>query len=160
MKVEYLNPFIFATRKVLKMMAYMDSKPMKPYLKDQGNLAGLEDISSVISVSGECKGSIGISFSTQCILKVAYQMFSEEYGGITDEIVDMVGEIVNMVSGDARQELVKLGFHFSAGIPVTTQGENHELVHSVKDRVIVIPFQTNHGEFVIETCFDSKKFLE
>ncbi len=160
MKVEYLNPFIFATRKVLKMMAYMDSKPRKPYLKELGNNKGLGDISSVISVSGECKGSIGISFSTQCILRVAYQMFSEEYDGLTDEIVDMVGEIVNMVSGDARQELVKLGFHFSAGIPVTSKGNDHELIHSIKDRVIVIPFQTEYGEFYIETCFDSKKFLE
>ena len=160
MKVEYLNPFIFATRKVLKMMAFMDSKPRKPYLKDVGDVKGLGDISSVISVSGECKGSIGISFATKCILQVAYQMFSEEYDGLTDEVVDMVGEIVNMVSGDARQELVKLGFHFSAGIPVTTMGAGHELVHSVKDRVIVIPFQTEYGEFFIETCFDSKKFLE
>lgn len=160
MKVEYLNPFIFATRKVLKMMAYMDSSPRKPYLKGIGDVKGLGDISSVISVSGECKGSIGISFSTKCILQVAYQMFSEEYDGLTDEIVDMVGEIVNMVSGDARQELVKLGFHFSAGIPVTTLGDGHELVHNVKDRVIVIPFETEYGEFFIETCFDSKKFLE
>lgn len=138
----------------------MDSRPRKPYLKTIGDNKGLGDISSVISVSGECKGSIGISFSTKCILQVAYQMFSEEYDGLTDEIVDMVGEIVNMVSGDARQELVKLGFHFSAGIPVTTLGEGHDLIHGVKDRVIVIPFQTDHGDFFIETCFDSKKFLE
>ncbi len=142
------------------MMAFMDSKPRKPYLKEIGDTKGLGDISSVISVSGECKGSIGISFSTKCLLQVAYQMFSEEYEGLTDEVVDMVGEIVNMVSGDARQELVKLGFHFSAGIPVTTLGVDHELVHSVKDRIIVIPFQTEFGEFFIETCFDSKKFLE
>ena len=160
MKIEYLNPFIFATRKVLKMMAYMDSKPRKPYLKEQGETKGLGDISSVIGVSGECKGSIGITFTTKCILQIAYQMFSEEYDGLTDEVIDMVGEIVNMVSGDARQELVKLGFHFSAGIPVTTYGEGHDLIHAVKDRVIVIPFETNHGDFVIETCFDSKKFLE
>lgn len=142
------------------MMAYMDSRPRKPYLKPIGDYKGLADISSAISVSGECKGSIGISFSERCILQVAYQMFSEEYDGLSDEIVDMVGEIVNMVSGDARQELVKLGFHFSAGIPVTTLGDGHDLIHSVKDRVIVIPFQTEHGEFYIETCFDSKKFLE
>lgn len=142
------------------MMAYMDSRPRKPYLKAIGNYKGLGDISSVISVSGECKGSIGISFSEPSILQVAYQMFSETYDGLSDEIVDMVGEIVNMVSGDARQELVKLGFHFSAGIPVTTLGEGHDLIHSVKDRIIVIPFQTEYGEFFIETCFDSKKFLE
>ena len=63
MKVEYLNPFILATRKVLSMMASMESQPKKPYLKPAGDLKALGDISAIIAVSGECKGSIGISFN-------------------------------------------------------------------------------------------------
>ena len=159
MKVEYLNPFIFATRKVLSMMAFIDSTPRKPYLKEIGDTKALGDISAVIPVMGECGGSIGISFSEKCILQIAYQMFKEEYATINDEIMDMVGEIVNMVSGDARKELEKMGFHFRAGIPSMAKGPGHELVHSVNDRVICIPFQTKAGDFYIETCFDSKKFL-
>jgi len=159
MKVEYLNPFIFATRKVLSMMAFMESKPRKPSLKAPGDLKALGDISAVIPVSGECKGSIGISFTESCILQVAYQMFGEEYDAINDEIVDMVGEIVNMVSGDARKELEKLGFNFQAGIPTMDHGKGHILNHTVTDRIIIIPFQTKNGDFFIETCFDSEKFL-
>jgi len=159
MKVEYLNPFIFATRKVLSMMAFMESKPRKPSLKASGDLKALGDISAVIPVTGECNGSIGISFSESCILQVAYQMFGEEYDAINDEIVDMVGEIVNMVSGDARKELEKLGFNFQAGIPTMDHGQGHLLNHTVTDRIIIIPFQTKNGDFYIETCFDSEKFL-
>lgn len=159
MKVEYLNPFIFATRKVLSMMAFMESKPKKPTLKEAGNLKALGDISAVIPVTGECKGSIGISFTETCILQVAYQMFGEEYDSINDEIIDMVGEIVNMVSGDARKELEKLGFIFQAGIPSMAHGKNHLIKHTVTDRIIIIPFQTKNGDFFIETCFDSEKFL-
>ena len=159
MKVEYLNPFIFATRKVLSMMAFMESKPKKPSLKTPGDLKALGDISAVIPVSGECNGSIGISFTESCILQVAYQMFGEEYDVVNDEIVDMVGEIVNMVSGDARKELEKLGFNFQAGIPSMAHGKGHLLKHTVSDRIIIIPFQTKNGDFFIETCFDSEKFL-
>ena len=159
MKVEYLNPFIFATRKVLSMMAFMESKPRKPSLKASRDLKALGDISAVIPVSGECNGSIGISFTESCILQVAYQMFGEEYDAINDEIVDMVGEIVNMVSGDARKELEKLGFNFQAGIPTMDHGKGHLLNHTVTDRIIIIPFQTKNGDFFIETCFDSEKFL-
>lgn len=159
MKVEYLNPFIFATRKVLSMMAFMDSKPRKPYLKEKGDHQAPGNISALIVLHGECDGSIGISFSESCILQVAYQMFGEEYDQVNDEIEDMVGEIVNMVSGDARKELEKLGYHFQAGIPTMSRGEGHQLKHPVDDRVILIPFQTKAGDFYIETCFDSEKFL-
>ncbi|MCP4751525.1 MAG: chemotaxis protein CheX [Proteobacteria bacterium] len=160
MKVEYIQPFISATRKVLSTMAFMESNPKKPYLKTENEFLVNGDISAVIELSGECNGSIGISFTKNCILQIAYQMLGEEFSEINNDISDMVGEIVNMISGDARRELVKLGFNFSAGIPSMISGENHELKHSVQERIIVIPFKTESGDFSIETCFDSKKFLE
>lgn len=160
MKIEYIQPFINATRTVLGTMAQIESKPKKPYLKNEGDFAAFGDISSVIELTGECRGSIGLSFTTDCILTVANQMLGENYGALNDEVADMVGELVNMISGDARRQLVKLGFSFSAGIPEIQRGEDHEIIHSVSERIIVIPFTTNSGEFFIETCFDSRKFLE
>jgi len=160
MKVEYIQPFILATRKVLRTMAFMDSKPKKPYLKDENDFTAFGDISAVIDLTGECKGSIGVSFSEECVLKIAHQMLGEEFEEVNSEVSDMVGELINMISGDARRELVKLGFNFTAGIPVMAKGENHKIKHVVAERIIVIPFQTDSGEFCIETCFDSKKFLE
>ena len=160
MKIEYIQPFINATRKVLNTMATLDSKPMKPYLKNSGDYHALGDISSVIELTGECRGSIGLSFTTNCILTVANQMLGEVFKVLDDEVADMVGELVNMISGDARRQLVKLGFSFSAGIPILSQGDNHQIQHSVTERIIIIPFKTSAGDFFIETCFDSKKFLE
>lgn len=159
MKVEYINPFILATRKVLSTMAFMDSRPRKPFLKKEGDFKALGDISSVIELTGESKGSIAISFTQSCILQVALQMFGQKYIEIDADIVDMVGEIVNMVSGEARRELAKLGFTFSAGIPVAIEGTNHDIKHYVNARIILIPFQTKSGDYFIEAAFDSKKFL-
>ncbi|PCI30616.1 MAG: chemotaxis protein CheX [SAR324 cluster bacterium] len=159
MKVEYINPFIIATRKVLSTMAFMESKPGRPSLKALNDFKALGDISAVIELSGESKGSIGVSFTKKCVLEVAKQMFGEEYSEINEDIEDMIGEIVNMVSGEARRELAKLGFHFSAGIPVSMKGENHELKHFVSARIILIPFMTNSGPYYIEACFDAKDFL-
>jgi chemotaxis protein CheX len=160
MKVEYIQPFILATRKVLSTMAFMESKPRKPYLKSDNKFEDYGDISAVIELKGECKGSIGVGFSQDCILKIAQQMLGEEFADINDEISDMVGELVNMISGDARRELVKLGLNFTAGIPVLARGHQQHIKHFVPERVIVIPFQTDAGSFFIETAFDSKKFLE
>jgi len=159
MKVEYINPFILATKKVLSTMAFMESKPRKPYLKAEGDYKAPGDISAVIELTGESRGSIAISFTQRCILQVAFQMFGQKYTEIDDEIVDMVGEIVNMVSGEARSSLAKIGFTFTAGIPVSIKGENHDIKHFVDARIIQIPFQTKSGDYFIEAAFDSKKFL-
>lgn len=155
MKVEYINPFISATKKVLNTMAFVESKAGKPYLKSDDDKKALGLISDVIELTGESQGSIGISFKADCILHVAEQMFGEAVPEINDEVVDIVGELVNMVSGEARRELAKLGFHFSAGIPVTSKGEGHDLTHFVTSRVIIIPFQTKGGNYFIEACFDN-----
>lgn len=160
MKIEYIQPFINATRKVLSTMANLDSKPQKPYLKPESDYKALGDISSVIELTGECRGSIGLSFETNCILKIASGMLGESYEELDDEVADMVGELVNMISGDARRQLVKLGFSFTAGIPKLSRGSEHTIDHAVDERIIVIPFKTEAGAFYIETCFDSRKFLE
>ena len=157
MRVEYINPFISATKKVLHTMAFTESEPGKPYLKEANNHGGLGDISGVIELTGEGRGSIALSFKKACILDIAKQMFGDEFSEINHEVVDMVGELVNMVSGETRRELAKHGFRFTAGIPVTSKGTNHEIPHFVQGRVIVIPFETAGGEYFMEACFESDK---
>ena len=160
MKIEYIEPFIKAARKVLKTMAFTDSKPKKPYLKEENEFRALGDISAIIELSGECRGSISVSFTQDSILHIADKMLGEKYENMNDDIADMVGEIVNMISGDARRELVHLGMNFTAGIPNMVVGSDHEIKHNISERVIVIPFDTENGSFFIETCFDSQKFIE
>jgi len=160
MKIQYIEPFISAARKVLKTMAFTDSKPKKPYLKENNLFKAPGDISAIIELSGECKGSIGVSFSEKCILHIADKMLGEKYDALNDDISDMVGEIVNMISGDARRELVHLGMNFTAGIPSLIKGVDHEIRHNVSEKIIVIPFETESGDFFIETSFDSQKFFE
>lgn len=157
MRVEYINPFISGTKKVLHTMAFTESKAGKPFLKEADNRGGLGDISAVIELTGEGRGSIALSFKKDCILDIARKMFGDEFSEINHEVVDIVGELVNMVSGETRRELAKRGFRFAAGIPVTSNGTNHEILHFVQGRVIVIPFETTGGEYYIEACFESAK---
>ena len=159
MKTEYIQPFINAARKVLKTMAFTESTAKKPYLKEENLFKALGDISAIIELNGECKGSVGVSFSQDCILHIADKMLGEKFDDLNDDISDMVGEIVNMISGDARRELVHQGMIFTAGIPNMMKGDNHEIVHIVNERIVVIPFETDNGCFFIETSFDSEKFI-
>lgn len=158
MKAEHINPFINATRRVLNTMAFMDSKPGKPALKQDSKAQG--EVSALIKLEGGTTGSIGISFSKDCILSIAANMLGQIFEKLDDEILDLVGELVNMISGEARRELAELGFQFTAGIPSTYMGVNHELKHEVSGPILAIPFETDGGSFVIEASFLSETFFE
>jgi chemotaxis protein CheX len=152
MDVKYINPFINATLHVLNTMAGLEAKAGKPFLKEDKVARG--DVSSVIGLTGEVSGTVSVSFSESCILSIVSNMFGEAVTKLNDEIGDATGEIANMISGQARQELEALGRSLKAAIPSVIMGNNHTLTHFTKHPVIAIPFGTNDGDFTIEVCFE------
>ncbi len=151
MNVEYINPFLKATSNVLKTMAFTESTPGKPYLKKDSQAGG--DISGVIGITGETEGSLSVSFSEACICLVVSNMFGEPITEINQEVEDAVGEITNMISGDARRELAEKGIMLKSGIPTVISGKNHTVKHMTSGPVIAIPFTTKAGDFIVEVGF-------
>ena len=95
-----------------------------------------------------------VSFSEACILHIVSTMFKEEMTEIDQEIEDAAGEISNMISGHARQELEALGKSLKAAIPSVIVGKNHVIKHFTSFPVVAIPFRTDFGHFEIEVCFE------
>ena len=79
-------------------------------------------------------------------------MFGEEITEMNSEIADAVGEITNMISGQARQELEENGRSFHAAIPSVITGKGHEIKTNTKGPKVAIPFDTAAGSFTIEVC--------
>ena len=66
---------------------------------------------------------MAISFTESCICYILTNMFGEEVKGINDEVKDAVGELANMISGDARRMLSEKGISLSAAIPTVVSGK-------------------------------------
>ena len=81
-------------------------------------------------------------------------MFGETVLHINQEVEDAVGEITNMISGDARRELAEKGIVLKAAIPTVISGKNHSIKHMAKGPSIAIPFSTKAGHFIVEVCFN------
>ena len=152
MDVQYINPFIESTIHVLKTMSFITAKVGKPYLKKDEVARG--DVSGIIGLAGDVKGSISVSFKEACILPIVSNMFGEKLAELNDEVKDAVGEISNMISGQARQKLERIGRNLKAAIPIVIMGRNHTISHITKDKIIAIPFSTDSGEFTIEVSFE------
>lgn len=155
MDVRYINPFLEATISVLKTMAFISSKPGKPYLKKKDETAR-GDVTGVIGLSGDHEGSLSISFSFPCIKGIIENMLGEVHDELNSEVNDAVGELTNMICGDARKRLEKDRISLKAGIPTIIAGRNHTIRHVTTSPIIVLPFSTDFGDFFVEFSFLSK----
>jgi chemotaxis protein CheX len=150
MNADFINPFLEGTMTVLKTMAFVEPKAGKPFLKKSEKAIG--DISGIIGMTGSAKGSLALSFSEKCILKIVSNMLGEEYTSINGDIKDAVGEITNMISGAARQNLEKQGYTIAAAIPTIISGKSHQISHVLGGPSIIIPFEIDEGSFVVDVC--------
>ena len=148
---EIAKPFIQATKHVLSTMAMLDPTPGKPYVKKNNTAAG--DVSAVVGLTGDKHGSISISFSKACAVAIVKNMLGDDIQDIMQDAKDAVGEITNMISGQARAGLAQMGLAMQASTPTVIFGDNHTISHVSSGPVVAIPFSTAHGDFTVEFCF-------
>ncbi|MCB2181674.1 MAG: chemotaxis protein CheX [Desulfobulbaceae bacterium] len=157
MKAEFINPFLNATKNVLETMCQTQVKAKKATLKDNSLTYG--HVTGIIGmVSKDITGCMILSFSEPCILNVVASMLMEEpKKAVDEEIVDAVGELTNMICGGAKAQLAKLDYKFDLATPTMIVGKDVEISYYSEAPTIVIPFSTEHGDFVIEANLGEKK---
>lgn len=156
MKAEFINPFLNATKNVLETMCQTPSVAKKPELKKNKQTYG--DVTGIIGMaSEEVQGCMILSFHEKCIINIVASMLMEDpKTGIDDEIVDAVGELTNMICGGAKAALAKLDHKFDLATPTMITGQGVEISTLSDNPTIVIPFQTDFGDFVIEANLSDK----
>ncbi len=152
MNVELAKPFIKATIDILSMMAMVTPKVGKPFVK-KGNIA-TGDVTGVVGFTGNVNGSISISFDKKCAVNIVKNMLGDDIQDLMQDVKDAVGEITNMVSGQARAGLTEQGYKLQGSTPTVIIGDNHTITHVTTSAVMAIPFTTEHGPFTIEFCFE------
>lgn len=156
--VSFINPFLGAVINVLETMAMVQVKPGKPFVKTDRVATG--DVTGLIGVSGFAKGTFALTMSQGSILSIVTNMIGEEYTRINDEVADAVGELTNMISGQARRALSENGMNFKASTPSVIVGKGHQVNHVGSGPVLSIPFSTDGGDFIVEVCFARNEEIE
>ena len=155
MNKELISPFLSSMSNVLATMASMESQAGQPRLKK--DKCPSADITGLIALSStKAVGTLAISFTSDVILDVASRMLMEQFKVVNEEIVDLVGEITNMVTGSAKQLLEEKGFDFDMATPIVIQGQQQYVTHLSDGPTIVVPYSTHAGDFYVEMSFKSK----
>lgn len=153
MRAEFVNPFLASLINVLKTMASLELKPQKPRVKKDEIARG--DISGLIGMVGpQTRGSMSITFDGDLAIEIMHNMLGERPAGLNDEVIDMVGEITNMVTGGAKRILAESGFEFEMATPIVVSGQGHSIRHQCDGAIIIMPFTSQWGNAFIEICFE------
>lgn len=152
MDANLVNPFIEATLNILETTASTLATAKKPFLKKDPLARGV--ITGVIRLTGKPKGTVSLSFSAPGILSIVSNMFGEPLEELNDEIKDAVGEIANMVSGQATNSVAQKGMNCKATLDTVVMGDSHRVPHIGPYPAIALPFDTLAGEFTIEVCIE------
>jgi len=96
----------------------------------------INDYTGIIGISGNKKGSIFFSAPSRMVSHVLQGMgliATQE-----EKLMDLVGEICNTVSGNARREF---GENFNITVPITIKGKPENIAVSEIANIYVIPIE-------------------
>ncbi len=155
MKAEYINPFVKSTINVFNTMLGMS--PVKKGLYIKKDKLSRHEISGFIGLAGKINGFVTLSFSENIACLIAKTFLCEEKKEIDDDVVDVVGEMINMIAGGAKKEFVEAGKPFKISIPSIITGKGHMLGVSSKYPCFGVEFELNGDCFDLEVAVSEQK---
>jgi len=143
---QYIQPFVQVTTAVFKNMLQCELKPDRAYFVEKEAFMDW-DISGIIALTGEVKGLVAISMKNATASKIAEHLIGTNVFSNAD-IADAVGELVNIIAGNVKQNLEDM-FKIIISLPKVVSGIAHKVViPSDRMRLLCIPFTIYENEAI------------
>jgi chemotaxis protein CheX len=97
---------------------------------------------------------MALTFTEPAIRAIVSNLLGLQPGEVGEEMKDAVGELTNMICGDARRRLSEDGISLQSGIPTIVSGKGHSINHISNGPRLAIPFETPQGSFIVEVAFN------
>lgn len=159
MNDEYVKALEQSLQGVLGAMAGLDVIQIAPDPKLGHDVLYHDSITGVISLnSATVHFSVALIFPTSVITAMAQRMLP----GIEIQtnhamVVDLVGEMANMVVGGAKNSLDESGSELNLSLPVVVAGHDYHVEHKSEGQLRLSQFQSELGEIHIESSYQSKR---
>lgn len=151
MQAVIVNPFLEATMNVFSQMFKVEATPGTPHLVQAFGHHRWE-VSGVISFIGSHTGVVVIRLPHV----LADKLLSRSGLHFNDAkqrdymINEIVGEITNIIAGNAAGPLSQGGIDLDISPPIVVQGKNHRIHWPNHAPIIGMPFTTSIGPFTVD----------
>ena len=145
MKAAYINPFLAASMNLFHEYLGITVRSLNPFVRKDAYV--LDEVSGIIGLAGETAGAVVLSFSRQTAMNIVSVFSKKTYTALTNEVLDGVGELVNIIAGNAKQDLSD--FRISISLPGVVVGKDARIHWPDGVPVIAIPFDSELGSFSV-----------
>ncbi|MDA8141926.1 MAG: chemotaxis protein CheX [Desulfobacteraceae bacterium] len=145
MDPKYIKPFVIAVKRVFETMITVPFSLGRPELKKGSEVP--HEISSIIGLSGNVSGSVVISLSHAVAFQLASALLGEEINEFNEDCTDAIGEISNIIAGNAKTDFPTRDNAIS--VPSVVVGK-HKVTYPSGIPIVSIPCATDKGEMIIE----------
>lgn len=144
--VEYINPFLEASRYVLKSAANIDISIGKVYLKTSPYASDAFLI--IIGLNGSLRGKVIFSMSKAVACKIASaMMMGTPVTELNEVSKSAVSEAANMILGNAATILYRKGNKIDITPPSLKMGDNMQ-ISMLRTITVCVPLNLSSGDIV------------
>jgi chemotaxis protein CheX len=148
---QLVGPLVEAATVTLSEMAH--AEPVVRLVYRTARPLTLGDLSAVIGLKSGPGGALVVSFPRPTATAVAGRVLAEVADAPGDELVpDCVGEIANVIAGQAKALLAETPYHFTFGTPTVLSGAGLEIGLRDGAEGLVVIFGSDLGEFAVQLC--------
>ncbi|HWB55218.1 MAG TPA: chemotaxis protein CheX [Tepidisphaeraceae bacterium] len=140
-----IAPFVNATINVFTTMVKIKPEIIRPCIKQDPGAT--HDVSGIIGFSGDIVGSVVVTFQMETAQKLVSALVGMEVEANSPDFVDAVGELANMIAGNAKKDL---GGVANIAVPTVIVGKNHMIGRLTGVPCVLIPCHTSVGDFAVE----------
>ncbi len=144
MKIQHVEPFIEATVGVFRDMFGIVPEYLNPYLVNRADKNDW-DISGIIGISGDSKGVVVVSLSASLAAALTSQLTGRPVAANDPDIIDAIGEMVNIIAGNAKKGLEQ--YRLDISLPSIVCGPDHIIAWQASVPIVGIPFKIPEGKF-------------
>lgn len=156
MRVEYINPFVETSYRVLKeVLGGADVKRGDLYLKSTA--MPVMGVAALVGLAGDVEGRVLFDMTFETALNVASQMNAETLTSFDDLAKATISELANIITAQAVTKLHELGFKFDLTPPTLFAGEKMEIaaLGSGADEnveALIVPLVTEFGKIEVNVA--------
>ncbi|MBQ0039405.1 MAG: chemotaxis protein CheX [Treponema sp.] len=155
MRVEYINPFVETSYRVLKeVLEGAEVKRGDLYLKSTA--MPVMGVAALVGLAGDVEGRVLFDMTFETALNIASKMNGEKMASFDDMAKATISELANIITGQAVTKLHELGFKFDLTPPALFAGENMEIAAlggtSESVEALIVPLVTDCGKVEVNVA--------
>lgn len=153
MKAEFINPFLTASMNLFRTHLGLEVKNEQPFVNP--DVQSLYEVSAIIGLAGDVLGAVVLSFERETAIKMVSRFSGQKHLALTKEVIDGVGELVNILAGNAKRDLAD--FRILISLPGVITGTKYKINWPQGVPIITIPFVSEAGNFTVNVSFKQNK---